>query len=176
MLDYLREKVILALHQTGKKSEIQDGMDIALCCIDSINSTLKYAGAHRPLYIIRRNNDFENIQNSPDVQVVKKGDFTLLILKGDAQPISIFKKSKPFKSHGLPLLKGDKLYMFSDGIIDQFGGEHNAKFNLPNFQDLLFDVQNESFEKQKEVIEKIFYDWKKDLAQTDDVLIIGMEI
>lgn len=176
MLDKLRDKVIMALHHSGKKDEILVGMDIALCCIDMAKMRLKYAGAHRPLYIIRDSDDFDEIEDTANVQKVKKGDFTLLIFKGDAQPISVFKKSKSFNTLELSVLKGDKIYMFSDGIIDQFGGEHNEKFNLPNFHNLLLDIHDKSFEIQKGIIHKTFNDWKKNLPQTDDVLVLGIEI
>ncbi|MEQ8324971.1 MAG: SpoIIE family protein phosphatase [Vicingaceae bacterium] len=176
VLDKLREKVIVALHQRGKKKTVLDGMDIALYCIDTVTMQMKYAGAHRPLYLIRRNNIKKESVDMPNARTIKKGDYTLIIFKGDAQPISIFKKSKPFNTQEFSVQKGDKVYAFSDGIIDQFGGPDDEKFNLPNFHNLLFEIHEKPLQEQKALVKKTFNVWKGKRNQIDDVLLLGIEV
>ncbi len=85
-------------------------------------------------------------------------------------------REKPFTNHIIPLQKGDKIYLFSDGYIDQFGGKHGGKFMTQNFKDLLLSVTNEKMEKQESILAQRFHEWKKNIDQLDDVLVIGVEI
>ncbi len=159
-LDRLREKVKKSLNQTSKKDEAKDGMDIALTVINQKDRTVKYSGAHNPLYIIRTTNN----------------EKLLLEIKPDRQPIGIHLKEKPFTSHTIPLQDNDVLYLFSDGYVDQFGGEKNIKFKAKRFKELLLSVCSKSMFEQKEILEKTFSDWKLHHEQLDDVLVMGIEV
>ena len=53
ILEQLREVVIASMHQTGSRDEAQDGIEIALCIIDLKKASMEYAGANRPLYLVR---------------------------------------------------------------------------------------------------------------------------
>jgi len=157
ILDQLRDNVIRSLKQTGEEGEVSNGMDIALCIIDIHNYSLQYAGAYNPLYLIRNNE--------------------LMIVKADRMPIGIHLKSTPpFVNHNIKIKKGDLIYLFTDGFIDQFGGPLGKKLRNKAFQQLLLDICNINVVKQKEALISFFNEWKNDHPQIDDVMILGLEI
>ena len=152
ILDKTREIVI---EEFGKsEEEVNDGMDIALCSLQG--NKLQYAGAHNPLWIIR------------------KGE--VLETKANKQPIGNFDKQLPYTTHTFELEKGDALYIFSDGYVDQFGGEKEKKFKAKAFKKLLLSLQDKTMEEQKIVIDETFETWKGNLEQIDDVCVIGVRI
>jgi len=157
ILDELREKIIESLHQTGAEDERKDGMDMALCVLDVNNLKLQFAGAYNPLYIARNG--------------------VIEVLKGDRMPIGIhIKADNSFAGYEIDLQKGDTFYLFSDGFIDQFGGEYNKKFLSKNFKRLLTEIQDFDMKMQKELILQTFEMWKGNEIQIDDILIMGIEI
>ncbi|RLD61262.1 MAG: hypothetical protein DRI95_14430, partial [Bacteroidetes bacterium] len=170
VLNRLRSKVKKSLHQEGKSGEQKDGMDIALLIIDTETLELQYAGAYNPLYIFRKN---KNLNDSEDEN---PGEYELIQLKADRQPIGIHLLEKEFTNHTFQLEKEDCLYSFSDGYIDQFGGETGGKFKTIRFKELLLSVQGKSMEEQKRILEQNFTKWKRDVAQLDDVLVMGIKI
>jgi len=162
ILDKTREIVVAEFEKS--EEEVKDGMDIALCSLQ-LNSpfegegrgmTLKYAGAHNPLWIIRGGE--------------------LLETKANKQPIGKFDNPEPYTTHTLELQKGDSLYIFSDGYADQFGGEKGKKLKTINFKKLLISIQKETMEKQKQLIDEAFENWKGNLEQLDDVCVIGVKV
>ncbi len=162
ILNLFRESLIRAMRQTGKKGEAADGMDVALCIIDIANKTVNYAGANNPLYIIRM---IENESKEAEVEVIK----------ADKMPIGIHRKIKnAFTSHTISLESGDLIYIFSDGVIDQFGGPKYRKYLSSNFKKLLLSVNHLSMSAQKVKIEEAFDKWKGDNKQIDDILVIGV--
>jgi serine phosphatase RsbU (regulator of sigma subunit) len=160
LLDKTREIVI----QEFEKSEedVKDGMDVSLCLLDVKNLNLSWAGANNPLWIIR-----------PSTSL---GTFEIIELKPDKQPIGKYAYPKPFTTQNLKLMKGDSIYLFTDGFVDQFGGEKSKKYKTPNFKNLLISIQNKSMDEQKSIIEMEFEKWRGDLEQIDDVCIIGVKI
>ncbi|TXB64833.1 tetratricopeptide repeat protein [Vicingus serpentipes] len=152
ILNKTREIVIAEFEKS--EEEVKDGMDIALCSLEG--NTLKYAGANNPLWIIRNGEIIET--------------------KADKQPIGKFDELLPYTTHTFELQKGDTIYIFSDGYVDQFGGEKGKKFKTANFKKLLLTIQNESIEKQKQLINESFETWKGNLEQIDDVCVIGVKI
>jgi len=162
ILNKTREIVVQEFEKS--EEEVKDGMDIALCSLQlnppfegrERGMTLKYAGAHNPLWIIRGGE--------------------LLETKANKQPIGKFDNPEPYTTHTIELQKGDSIYIFSDGYADQFGGKKGKKLKTTNFKKLLLSIQNETMEKQKQLIDEAFEDWKGDLEQLDDVCVIGVKI
>ncbi len=72
--------------------------------------------------------------------------------------------------------EGDTVYLFSDGYADQFGGTHGKKFRYKQFKELLLVINSQTMEKQKEILQKTFTEWKGELEQIDDVIIIGSKV
>jgi len=172
ILNRLRAKVKKSLHQEGKEGEQKDGMDIALLIIDNETHELQYAGAYNPLYIIRPKTGINILDDNIDYD----SRFELIHLKADRQPIGIHLAEKEFTNHKFQLESGDSLYSFSDGYVDQFGGETGEKFKTRRFKELLMSVQGKSMIEQKQVLEQAFVKWKRDLAQIDDVLVMGIKV
>ena len=160
ILNRLRLKVKKSLKQEGKVGEQKDGMDIAFYVIDTETFELQFSGAYNPLYIIRKKND------KPE----------LLSLKADRQPIAIHIVEKSFTTHKFQLKKEDCLYTFSDGFVDQFGGENDSKFKTKNFKKLLLSIFDKPMQKQKQKLNEEFENWRGNVEQIDDVLIIGVKI
>ncbi len=98
-------------------------------------------------------------------------------LKGSRYPIGFYSGiEKQFDTQLFQLQKNDGVYLFTDGFIDQFGGEKNKKLNKSNFKDLLSTINDMSMEEQDAFLEYSFNNWKQDNDQTDDVLVIGIKI
>ena len=152
ILNKTREIVIQEFEKS--EEEVKDGMDIALCSLEG--NTLRYAGAHNPLWIIRNQE--------------------LIETKANKQPIGKFDNLEPYTTHTLELQKGDSIYIFSDGYADQFGGEKGKKLKTANFKKLLFSIQDQPMDKQRKLIEEAFEKWKGNLEQLDDVCVIGVKI
>lgn len=157
LLDRTREIVI---QQFQKSSDhVKDGMDISLAVIDKKNKQLEWSGANNPLWIIR----------SSDKNQVEE-------TKADKQPVGVYEKTKPFTTHQLDISKKDKLYLFSDGYVDQFGGKKNKKFKPAKLRRLLLEIQDLTMEEQKSALINTFEKWRGDNEQVDDVCIIGYEV
>lgn len=157
ILNQLRRLVIKSLHQTGKQDETRDGMELALCVIDFNKSILQYSGACRPLYLIR-NSKLEEI-------------------KGDPMPIGIsWTEDVPFSSKELGFKKDDIIYLFTDGYVDQFGGDKRKKFRSDNFRKYLLDIHTLPMDEQKIALEKNYEAWRGENDQIDDILIVGVKM
>ncbi len=109
--------------------------------------------------------------------LVRNGEIE--VLKGSKYPIGgswQIEEEKSFDLHELSLNKNDCLYLFSDGFQDQFGGEKSKKFMSKKFRNTLLSTFEIGFDRQKQMLEQIFDEWKGDYPQTDDVLILGIQI
>ncbi|MCZ6899097.1 MAG: SpoIIE family protein phosphatase, partial [Bacteroidetes bacterium] len=85
-------------------------------------------------------------------------------------------KYAPFTKHSFELKKNTSFYLFTDGYPDQFGGADNRKFNTNRFKTLLVNIQKMGMKQQKEFLHETIQEWKGNLAQLDDILIIGVKI
>jgi serine phosphatase RsbU (regulator of sigma subunit) len=167
--------------QAGEKSEeeVKDGMDIALCSLEG--NKLQYAGAHNPLWIIRplrhSGPDPESSEKEDKIAGHARNDgFEIIETKANKQPIGKFDNPEPYTTHSFDLEPGDSLYIFSDGYVDQFGGEKGKKFKSKAFRSLLLSIQDKSMEEQKTIIDEAFETWKGSLEQIDDVCVIGVRV
>lgn len=156
ILENLRKNIIHSFPKSGAREETKDGMDLSLCIIDYSEMKLQYAGANNPLLLVREEE--------------------LMVLKADKQPIGLHPKMDNFNNQELDLRKGDLIYMFSDGYVDQFGGLENKKFMSKPFKSLLLAISMQDLEKQKQLLEKAHNDWKGFEDQMDDILVIGFKI
>ncbi len=155
ILNQLREQLIKSLRQTGKNDKTRDGIEIALCVVDFNSKKLQYAGAFRPLYLIRNNNLSE--------------------IKGDYMPIGIYEAEKsPFSIKEMCFEENDMIYMFSDGYADQIGGPDRKTFRLKQFKELLMNIHHKPLHEQKTILENKHKEWKLDVEQIDDILVMGI--
>ncbi|MEE4197715.1 MAG: tetratricopeptide repeat protein [Bacteroidales bacterium] len=157
ILNQLRDRIKKSLHQTGRDSEMKDGMDISLCILDQQNGIIQFAGAYNSLFLISN--------HQPTT------------IKGDRMPIGIYlNEKKSFTNHEIKVQPGDMLYMFTDGYIDQFGGKDKRKFRIAPFRKMLVSIHEKPMDEQKQILEKEFYQWKGSMEQIDDVLVFGFRI
>ncbi|HET6244528.1 MAG: SpoIIE family protein phosphatase [Bacteroidetes bacterium] len=157
ILDKIKIRIIYALKQKSGLSETKDGMDMALCRIDKRKNELVIASANNPVWVIRENEFIE--------------------IKGDKQPVGIsggldFK----FNQQTVQLKKGDCIYVLTDGYADQFGGAKGKKFKYKPLKELLISMHSNTMEQQREILSKTMLEWKKDIEQVDDILLMGIKI
>lgn len=132
---------------------IRDGMDVGLCIIDKKKKKLHYSGAFFPLYLIRQG--------------------TLTEIKGDKVIIGMNPEGIEYTDNEYDLTDEDVLYLFSDGYVDQFGGEDNKKFMYRRFRYLLLNIHSFPFRDQKVILEDNIKNWMGRNVQVDDVMVIG---
>lgn len=157
VLNLLRQKIKTSLHQTGKEGEAADGMDVSFCMLHKNRRTLEYSGAFNSLYI------------------VQNGE--LKEYKGDRMPIGIYRGEKEsFTNYDINVSIGDTIYLFTDGLYDQFGGPDGVKYKRSALKKLISEIYSKPMEEQLKAIEDEFNSWKGKGEQVDDVTIIGVRI
>ncbi len=157
ILSNLNTSIKKALKQSNEESISKDGLDIALCSFNRKKMELHYAGANRPLWIIRQN---ELIEFKP--LKVSIAGFT--------------DENQKFESHLIKVEKNDSVFLFSDGFADQFGGEGKKKFMTKQFKETLIQINDLPMSQQEIELEKIFKQWKGNLEQVDDVMVLGFRL
>ena len=157
ILDQLNKAVNDTLKQ-HENPEVRDGMDIAICSLDTKTLDLEFAGAFNPLYVVR--------------------DGEVMETKGDRRPIGSFvgAEDKKFTNHKLKLQKNDALYIFSDGFADQFGGPEGKKFRYKQFREILVQTHDDDISAKNEFLQEVIDTWRGEFEQIDDIVVIGVKI
>ena len=173
ILDKTAEIVI----ENFSKSEedIKDGMDISLCSYNTKTKELQWAGANNPLWIVKRveSEELRVDSNSP----LSTLHYQLIETKADKQPIGMNEDSKPFTNHTFTLNSGDTIYLFTDGFADQFGGDTGEKkLTRKRFKELLLSIQNKSLAEQCIALDNFIVDYRKQVEQIDDILVMGVRV
>ena len=157
VLTLLDEKIYSSLNKNSQTEHSSDGMDISLCAINLSDNTMQFAGANRPILIHR--------------------DGKLIEHKPNKFPIGgLYTNDKQFTDVDIQLKENDIIYFFTDGFVDQFGGEKGKKLKYSAFKEILQEVANYKLEKQNQLINDKFEFWKGDLEQLDDVCVMGIKI
>lgn len=154
ILNDTRKTIINRLKNDGSEHGGKDGMDCTFLSFNLNNNTITYAAANNPVWIVRNG---ELIELAPDKMPVGKHDFDQI----------------PFTQHDFELKKGDCIYTLTDGLPDQFGGPKGKKFMYKRLKELLVSIAHEPMHKQGRILENAVADWRGDLEQVDDILIIG---
>jgi len=158
LLTRLDNKVQFLLGQTsGDKHAIRDGMDIAVCLINLATLDMHYASAYRPVCVVRRGE----------------------LLKLEADRTAVGYKSFPhhgYTLHHHHLAPGDALYLFTDGVTDQFGGPQNRKLQPRRFYEVLLQEPEVSMERRLRILTRALDDWQQHNEQTDDILVLGVRV
>jgi ligand-binding sensor domain-containing protein/serine phosphatase RsbU (regulator of sigma subunit) len=158
ILDRLNEE-FAAIFKDVDNITLRDGMDVALCIIDKENRKLEYAGAFNPLYLIRNNKIIE----------IKADRFSVGLEETE-------ELDQRFRNNELDFEENDMLYLFSDGYADQFGGPEGKKFKYRRFRHLLLTLHQLPLEKQKEFLSQAIQEWRGNLDQVDDILVVGIRL
>ena len=159
ILKHLNRKIKIALKTDDIREQNNDGMDISIAVIDKEKHIIEYAGALRPMYLYS-NKEFVE-------------------LKGDKIPITsnltgTTSTNNTYTNYEYPFNPGDQFYIFSDGIIDQFGGDDGKKYLTKRFKALLDTIKDRPMSEQKELIKKDHDEWRGHYDQVDDILVIGV--
>jgi len=162
ILNLMRARIKSTLKQTGKMQEQKDGMDMALCIYYPETKMLDFSGARNPLCIVG-----ENIIPT--------------VLKGDRQPVGVYEIEDSFTNHRVQLQGGEMIYLFSDGLQDQFGGTDGKKLKLKNVLELMQSLSKKNCTEQKSQIISFLDNWTRtsngtDYEQVDDIVLIGMRV
>lgn len=157
ILDQLRNNIIKTLHQTTDPNDNKDGMDVAIITIDNKAQTVYYAGANSPVFFLYKN-----------AEIVR--------LQPDRMPVGVYYTIKPFTLHTFPISEIDSIYMLSDGYLDQFGEKIGRKLTSKRFVEVLSNIQHLAMQQQKEFLKAYFDNWRRDIEQTDDVLVVGFKL
>jgi len=184
LLTVLNDGFQNSINEHRETNLVKDGMDISLIVWDAANNTIDFAGANNPLIIVRpRKNyglkmDLGDTVDEEDLTILENDEAQLISIKGTRRPIGIYrsKKQKAFKNHQLQLQKGDRIYLFTDGYSDQFGGENGKKFMMKNFRKLLLENAHLPLEEQKLLLENNLSDWMRGYPQVDDICVLGLQV
>ena len=147
VLNEMRLQIKRSLRQHGNPDESKEGMDMALCVIDTKTRVMQYAGAHNPLYLVRESNGLPELKE----------------FEADRMPLGYYSgKDRPFTNHSIPLETGDTFYIFSDGFANQTGGERGKRLMSNKFKELLLEINDQSMYEQKEFLDRKLMQWMGD--------------
>jgi len=171
------DKLTQLVEETFEKSEdqVRDGMDIGLCKVDIKTRTVEFAGANNPMWIISNNPEFASNYESLSTGM-SVDETTLFEVKPDKQPIGNYEDRKPYTNHIVQLYENDRVYLFSDGYPDQFGGPKGKKFKYKPFKKLMLSTFGMKMSAQHNKLDSEFEKWRADFEQVDDVCIFGIEL
>lgn len=148
VFEYVRKRLIESME--GQR----DGFDGVLLCFDESKNKIVYASAHNGPVLVR--------------------DGIIKELDADKMPVGMGVRDEPFKKYSIDVQKGDRLYLYTDGFADQFGGPKKKKFKYKQLNEILLLNCMKPMSEQREILKETFNSWKGELEQVDDVCIIGL--
>ena len=154
---YELDKELQISLQTEENIETNDGLDVAVCEFNLKTNEMVFSSAMRPIILYKKNK----------LEYIRGSKFSI----GASQYFA----AKEFKEHKFILNNNDCVYLFTDGLSDQFGGESGKKLKVSGLQKWIIEMNSLPMNKQHSKIVKLFNSWKKDSLQIDDVLIIGIK-
>ena len=159
VLSMVNKGIRSSLNQSEESGTTRDGMDIALCSIDLKKGVVNYAGAFNPLWIIRN--------GSAEIEIVNA---TRKSLGGFTQ------ENQEFETNNIQIQKGDSIYLFSDGYMDQDGGPKGKRLMSKNFKKELIEIREKTMPEQEKYLKKFMENWRGDKEQIDDILVMGIRL
>jgi serine phosphatase RsbU (regulator of sigma subunit) len=157
ILSLLDKQIFATLNQNVDVGVSNDGMDMVVCEFNVKTRHMKFASAMRPVIIVMGGESY--------------------YIKGNRCSVggeSVVEKY--FDDQEYYLREGDTVFMFSDGLPDQFGGKDGKKMKIARLKKLLDEVSKLPMNEQKENISNFFFDWKGDYEQVDDILLMGIRV
>jgi len=157
ILNDVNARLSVTLRQRLDESKVRDGMDIALCSLNVSTGVLQFAGAFNPAWIFR------------------EGE--LIELKADKFPVGNFEDEalRKFVRQEIQLQKGDRIYVFSDGYSDQFGGQQGKKYKRTQFVEFIRKIQSYPVQEHRGLLEREHLAWRGSIEQIDDIVVMGVE-
>jgi serine phosphatase RsbU (regulator of sigma subunit) len=158
ILKHLNKGIKTSLKQSDSDESTRDGMDIAICSVDIENRIVKYAGANRPFWLIR------------------KGQAAVEEIKATKKAIGgLTEDNQHFDSHEIKLQEGDTFYLSTDGYADTFGKD-GKKMMTKQFKEVLLSIQHKTMKEQEKYLDEFVENWKAGTEQVDDILVIGIRL
>ncbi len=159
------DKVIKFELQRDENDQMQrrDGMEIGVCVINLDDLSMEFSGVGIPLYLIKKGASELETYKSPKMMVGG--------IEGDEK-----EASEQLEKQTIQLEAGDKLFLSSDGYQDQFGGDNDKKFMTKNFKKLIEENAGSPMSDIQSVLDREFEKWRGSTPQTDDVVVLGVEI
>jgi sigma-B regulation protein RsbU (phosphoserine phosphatase) len=154
ILNRLTERFMQSLGQTENHSIVKDGMEGSVVCLDTETGMLQYAGSFNQLIMVR--------------------DGELIEIRADRLSIGYDERGERFSLKKIKVRKNDHIYLFTDGYLDQFGGQNDKRYMIRKFRKLLLQINNEPLAVQRDILFETIMKWKGDTEQTDDILVLGM--
>jgi serine phosphatase RsbU (regulator of sigma subunit) len=157
ILTLLDKQIFSTLNQNIELGVSNDGMDMVVCEFNLKKRHVRFASAMRPVIVVIGGESF--------------------YIKGNRSSVggeSVMEKF--FDDQEYYLNAGDTIYLFSDGLPDQFGGADGKKLKIARLKRLIEQVSDKSMSEQKVLISKFYEDWKGDYEQVDDILLIGVRV
>ena len=131
-------------------------MDSTLISVDSKRHKVDFCGAKLDLIYIK--------------------DGQLHRIKGTRKSIgSTWNEDMQFKRHTVSLEGVSAMYLFTDGLQDQFNGENTKKFGSKRLYELISSCHSKDVTRQKEHISDALDEWQKGSEQVDDITLIGIK-
>ena len=134
-----------------------NGIDISICVFNKNEKSFQYSGARRPIIVL--NNNEIHVYNPLQSSIGEIG----------------IRNEEPYEIN-IPYGSGDRVYMFSDGFTDQFGGPKNKKFLIRRFQEKILELAKIPLNEQEKIFRDTFAEWKGKNEQIDDILIMAIEL
>ncbi|MGV3630834.1 MAG: SpoIIE family protein phosphatase [Bacteroidota bacterium] len=159
ILQQLNKSVKFSLRQSNSDDPTRDGMEVALCAVNREKQLVEFSGANRPLWIIRRDEDFLD-----EIEATKHG------IGGFTDEEQVFDR------YEIAYDPGDCFYIFSDGYAHTFSGLEGKKLKSKKFKELLLQIRNEPMHEQGRLLEEFIDNYKKETGQVDDILVIGFRL
>ncbi|MBN1252279.1 MAG: response regulator [Bacteroidales bacterium] len=172
----LRKELQIHLGQSADTYAAKNGLDAVFCEYDELKQTLNFVGAGRPLIIVRKGKNHIIINGQQVNSLLHINDQYLFYLRGDFVTLDIEETTNVLSNHEIKIDKDDTIYLFSDGITDQFGGKEEKKFSKKRLLNILLRNQTKSLKSQKLLIYKELDKWSLNQEQTDDIVIIGIQL
>jgi serine phosphatase RsbU (regulator of sigma subunit) len=157
ILSLLDKQIFATLNQNVDIGVSNDGMDMVVCEFNVKTRHMRFASAMRPVIMVMGGESYYVKGNRCSV--------------GGESVVE-----KYFDDQEYYLREGDTIYMFSDGLPDQFGGKDGKKMKIARLKKLLDEVSKLPMNEQKENISSFFFDWKGDYEQVDDILLMGIRV
>lgn len=157
ILTHVNKFIIDSLKQNSGSSRSKDGMDAVVCVFNEDMSGCWMAGANRPMWLVRQGELMTFLPDKMAIGGYTSHDFI-------------------FQEQYVTLQKGDCIYLFSDGYPDQFGGEQNKKFMTKNLKQLFAEIAHLSDETQQSILHTKLQEWKGDIPQIDDIIVVGIKV
>ena len=171
ILSTLRSYIISALKQTDSKGSQRDGMDMSVTSINTKTKKCLWAGANSPLWIVRAN-------SLDEIDDAKSG---IEEIRPNAMPVAVHMNMDEYTEHDIQLYDGDRVFLFSDGYADQFGGPLGKKFGFQGgFKQLILKTSLLRIKEQGKELERAFDEWvnpnNQVFEQVDDVTVLGIVV